>query len=64
MHVIQWRTPTPIEAILRCSIQTPVRPSRVLAETSHLAEQLEQQRFDPAQVAMQILTVTMEVEQG
>src|SRR6266446_2174293 len=28
--VIQWRTPTPMDAILRLSIQTPVRPGRVL----------------------------------
>src|SRR5205823_7567375 len=33
--VIQWRTPTPIDAILRSSTQTPVSDSRRIAATSY-----------------------------
>ncbi len=61
--VIQCRTPTPIEAILRCSTQTPVRPARVVALISKEASRIDQKRFDPAQVAMQILPMAAQVEE-
>ena len=60
--VIQRRTPTPIEAILRSSTQTPVRPVASLAATPISAQRFDQQLFQRAQVAMEILSARAKVE--
>ena len=60
--MIQCRTPTPIEAILRSF--DPDAGKAVARRGVDLVarQQLDEQRFDPAQIAMQILAVTTKIE--
>ena len=67
--VIQCRTPTPIEAILRLArrFRAPDPDTRQVGAPHRfdlrLPEQLNEQRFDPAQIAMQILSITAQVDE-
>ena len=51
-----------MDAIFRSSIQTPVRPARVSALRSKVASSSISASFDPAQIAMQVLAATPQVD--
>ena len=60
--VIQWRTPTPIEAILRFSTQTPVSDSRRCRGNVVSDEKLDEQLLKPAQIFVQILAAPTQID--
>ena len=57
----QRRTPTPMEASLPCSVQTPVRPATVKLLTSN-GGQVDQELLQETQVAVQVAAAPRQVE--